>query len=273
MNPKLDTITIGVTDPARAAQFYADGFGLVAKPRNGDCVRFGLAGESATLELCPWDTLADDAGVSPDTSGFRGFTLSYIVETAENVDDMLRRLARFGGEVTKPPRFAVWGYSAHVTDPSGHLWKIASPKRRPLINRKRTTDGVPDPVRAQEVALTIGVADMKRAKQFYEDGLGNPTKKAYSKFVSFDGDGTPDLALYTWDALADDADVAPAGSGFRGFRISHTVDSVEAVETLLASAKRAGGKVLRRAFDAPGGGNSAYFTDPDGYLWRIAARA
>jgi catechol 2,3-dioxygenase-like lactoylglutathione lyase family enzyme len=270
----MDTITIGVTDLARALEFYENGFGLPVRESAGDCVTLGFTGGSSALELCPWDALASDAGVSPESSGFRGFTLSYIVEQAADVDDMLIRLVRSGGEVSKLPRFAFWGYSAHVTDPSGHLWKIASPKRKPLIGRKRSENGLPDPIEAQELALTIGVADMKRAKEFYEDGLGNPTKKDYSKFVSFDGgDGAPDLAMYKWDALADDADVPPAGSGFRGFRMSHVVDSAESVEKIVDKAERAGAQVVRRGSASTGGDSNAYFSDPDGYLWKITARA
>jgi catechol 2,3-dioxygenase-like lactoylglutathione lyase family enzyme len=274
VNPKIDTITIGVTDMSSALRFYEDGFAFPSRHVDGEYVRLGLGGDSAALELCPWDALAGDAGMAPEGDGFRGFTLSYIVEQAADVDDMLTRLVHAGGAIAKAPRFAFWGYSAHVKDPSGHLWKIASPKRRPLLGRKRAEGGVPGPVAAQELALTIGVADMKRAKQFYEDGLGNPTKKDYSKFVSFDGgDGTPDLAMYKWDALADDADVPPDGHGFRGFRLSHTADSAESVDRLLDKAARAGAEVLRRPSDTPARGHSAYFSDPDGYLWKIAARA
>jgi uncharacterized protein len=69
--------------------------------------------------------------------------------------------------------------------------------------------------------------------------------------------------MYKWDALAGDADVPPTGDGFRGFRISHIVDTPASVETLLGKASAAGGKAL------PG----AYFSDPDGYLWKIASRA
>jgi catechol 2,3-dioxygenase-like lactoylglutathione lyase family enzyme len=273
VNPKIDTITIGVTDVSRARHFYEDGFGLPVRQADGECVTLGFGGESSALELCPWDALAGDAGMSPESSGFRGFTLSYIVEQAADVDDMLTRLVHAGGEISKLPKFAFWGYSAHVTDPSGHLWKIASPKRKSLIARKRAANGVPDPVAAQELALTIGVADMKRAKEFYKDGLGNPTKKDYAKFVSFEGgQGTPDLAMYKWDALADDADVAPAGSGFRGFRMSHIVDSADSVDRLVNKATRAGAKVLRGANNTSGG-PAAYFSDPDGYLWKVAAPA
>ena len=69
-----------------------------------------------------------------------------------------------------------------------------------------------------EVPITIGVADMRRAKDFYKEGLGLPVKKAFgSKFVMFSGeDGTSDLGMYRREALADDAAVNPEGSGFHG---------------------------------------------------------
>ena len=267
MDPRIDTITIGATDLDRILEFYERGFGLPIEERGGDRVKLGLAG-SAALEVCPWDTLAGEAGVAPHSSGFRGFTLSYIVAEANEVDDMLARLVDAGGRIAKEPKFAFWGYSGHVTDPSGHLWKIASDKRRPLLGRQRADNGIRTPVPAQELALTIGVADMKRAKQFYKDGLGNATKKDYSKFVSFDGgDGAPDLAMYKWDALADDADVPPEGSGFRGFTMSHVVDSAADVDRLLDKATGAGAEIVKRA------DHGGYFADLDGYLWRIAARA
>jgi catechol 2,3-dioxygenase-like lactoylglutathione lyase family enzyme len=272
VDPSIDVITLGVTDLNRALEFYEGGFGFPSLQAAGERVSLRLGGDSSTLELCPWDALASEVGVSPQSSGFRGFTLSYIVEQAADVDDMLVRLEHAGGVVSKQPKFAFWGYSAHVTDPSGHLWKIASPKRKSLIARKRAVDGIPNVIPAQELALTIGVADMKRAKQFYKDGLGNPTKKDYSKFVSFEGgDGRPDLAMYTWDALADDAGVPAEGSGFRGFRIGDVVDSAQSADRLLDKAGRAGARILRRALDTPRGDHSGYFADPDDYLWKIAS--
>jgi uncharacterized protein len=265
VDPSIDIITIGATDLGRSAEFYEDGFGLSRENAGQESVTFRL-GDSSALELWPWEALAADVGISPQSSGFRGFTLSYIVEQASDVDDMLTRLARAGGELVKTPKFAFWGYSGHVADPSGHLWKIASPKRRPLIARDRAANGLPDAVPAQELALTIGVADMKRAKRFYEQGLGNPTKKSYSKFVSFDGGGAPDLAMYNWNALADDAGVPAEGSGFRGFRISHVADAPTETDRLVEKAAQAGAKVL-------GGEPDGLFSDPDGFVWKIVAGA
>jgi catechol 2,3-dioxygenase-like lactoylglutathione lyase family enzyme len=278
MNPKIDVITIGVTNLERAREFYEDGFRCPVEEARGELVMLSLGADESLLALRPWDALAGDAGVSAEGSGFRGFTMSYIVDSAQSVDRVLARVVRCGGEISKPSRTALWGYSAYVTDPSGNLWKIASPKRRPLIARRGSSvsgdqHDAAVTSEAREVPITIGVADMKRAKQFYREGLGLSVKKDYRKFVSFSGgDGTSDLAMYKWDALADDAAVPPAGTGFRGFTMSHIVESTEDVDALLDMATRAGGKIVKPATVASRGGHSGYFTDPDGHLWQVAAR-
>jgi uncharacterized protein len=62
-----------------------------------------------------------------------------------------------------------------------------------------------------------------------------------------------------------------ATRGFRGITLSYIVRSEDRVDAALAEAERAGGKIVRRAEHAPWGGYSGYFTDPDGYLWKVAA--
>src|SRR4051794_16156459 len=163
MNPKIDTVTIGATDLLRALEFYRHGFGFPIED-TGDTATLRL-GDSAALELCPWEALAEAAGLSPGSSGFRGFTLSYIVADSSGVDDMLARLVAAGGEIAKEPRFAFWGYSGHVADPSGHLWKIASPKRKALLGRKPAADRVPEPRAAPGRPLTVGGSHIEAARE------------------------------------------------------------------------------------------------------------
>ncbi|HEY7293722.1 MAG TPA: VOC family protein [Dehalococcoidia bacterium] len=123
-------------------------------------------------------------------------------------------------------------------------------------------------------AVTLGVRDLNRAKRFYGEGLGCPIQQDAGQFVSFLlGDGSTALALYTWDALAADAGVAADGSGFRGFTLSYIVGSEQHVDAVLSNAERAGGTIVRPAQQAPWGGYSGYFADPDGYLWKVAAAA
>jgi catechol 2,3-dioxygenase-like lactoylglutathione lyase family enzyme len=120
--------------------------------------------------------------------------------------------------------------------------------------------------------VTLGVRDLDRAKQFYSEGLGCPVEKDQGGFVSFSlGDGSSALALYTWDALAGDAGVPADGSGFRGFTLSYIVPSEQRVDEVLAQAERTGGTIAKPAQAAQWGGYSGYFSDPDGYLWKVVS--
>ena len=119
-------------------------------------------------------------------------------------------------------------------------------------------------------AITLGVKDVNRAKEFYKS-LGWPIQQDYQGvWVSFSlNNGSSALGLRAWDTVAGDAGVPPTGSGFRGITFSYDVRSKERVDAVLAEAKRAGGKIAKPAEDAAWGGYSGYFTDPDGYLWKV----
>jgi len=126
----------------------------------------------------------------------------------------------------------------------------------------------------QVSAITLGVKDLNRAKQFYSEGLGCPIQQDQGGFVSFSlGNGTSGLTLYTWGALAADAGVAADGSGFRGFTLNYIVPSTERVNEVLAQAKRAGGKIVKAGQRAQWSGYFGYFSDPEGFLWKVASSA
>jgi catechol 2,3-dioxygenase-like lactoylglutathione lyase family enzyme len=271
MNPKIDIITLGVSDLDTAREFYAGGFGAAAVTEDRSSA-ITLGPNSSRLDLRPWEEVALESGMEPGSSGFRAFTLSYILESADAVDAVLARVERHGGRVSKQPKSAVWGYSAYVTDPSGFLWKIASAKRRPLLGRKAAANG--QPVKPTEIPLTIGVADMKRSKEFYKNGIGLPVKKSFgNKFVMFEGqDGTSDLGMYQREALARDAAVPAEGSGFHGFSLTHAVHSPAEVDGLLDRAAEAGGQVVLPAAEANGPGYFGCFADLDGNVWRVTSR-
>jgi uncharacterized protein len=91
--------------------------------------------------------------------------------------------------------------------------------------------------------------------------------------VSFNmGEGSSSLALYEWEAAAQDAGVSSEGSGFRGVSFHYIVPSREAVDEVMATAVAAGGGVVREAAGSPYG-YSGYFSDPDGHLWKVATSA
>ena len=122
----------------------------------------------------------------------------------------------------------------------------------------------------QVTAIMLGVHDLSRAKAFYGEGLGCAIAQDRPNYASFSlGEGSPSLALYEWEAAAQDAGVSPAGSGFRGVSFHYIVPSREAVDETMSKAVAAGGSVVKDA-EAAGWGYSGYFSDPDGYLWKIA---
>src|SRR5439155_16213459 len=93
----------------------------------------------------------------------------------------------------------------------------------------------------------------------------------YPNFVSFKlGDGSSSLALYEREAAAQDAGVSSEGSGFRGVSFHYIVPSSEAVDEVMASAVAAGAGVVKEAA-AVQWGYFGYFSDPDGYLWKVAS--
>jgi predicted lactoylglutathione lyase len=80
----------------------------------------------------------------------------------------------------------------------------------------------------------------------------------------------PWLALYEREAAAQDAGLSSQGSGFRGVSFHFIVASSEAVDEVMGNAVAAGGGVVKEAAAAQWG-YFGYFSDPDGYLWKVAS--
>jgi predicted lactoylglutathione lyase len=125
-------------------------------------------------------------------------------------------------------------------------------------------------VALQVTAIMLGVEDLARSKRFYE-GLGCTIDQDHPNFVSFNlGDGSSSLALYQREAAAQDAGVSSEGSGFRGVSFHFIVPSREEVEEIMGNAEAAGGSVVKEASGTQWG-YFGYFSDPDGYLWKVAS--
>ncbi|HAD08465.1 MAG TPA: glyoxalase [Porticoccaceae bacterium] len=117
--------------------------------------------------------------------------------------------------------------------------------------------------------ITLGVRDMKVAINFYQQGLGFPRLDSPPEVAFFNLHGTW-LGLYGREALADDAQVTAAGSGFEGFSLSHNVMSEDEVDGAMAEALKAGATLVKKPQKTSWGGYSGYFKDPDGHLWEVA---
>ena len=116
--------------------------------------------------------------------------------------------------------------------------------------------------------ITLGVANLAVSRAFYA-ALGWRESSGSQPGIAFFNAGSVVFALFQRTALAEDADVAAAGSGFPGFTLAHNVTSEAAVDCLLAEAVAAGGRLVRPADKVSWGGYRGYFSDPDGFLWEV----
>jgi catechol 2,3-dioxygenase-like lactoylglutathione lyase family enzyme len=124
----------------------------------------------------------------------------------------------------------------------------------------------------QATAIMLGVEDLARSKKFYGEGLGCAIEQDYPNFVKFNlGEGSSSLALYQREAAAQEAGVSSEGSGFRGVSFHYIVPTREAVDETIRAAVAAGGAIAKEAVAAQWGGYFGYFSDPDGYLWKVAS--
>ncbi|GAA1578809.1 hypothetical protein GCM10009678_71860 [Actinomadura kijaniata] len=199
----LESVTLEVPDPTAADAFY-QAFGL------GPYV----------------NVRASDA----PTTGFRGFALSLVVSQPGNVDALIGAALDAGATTLKPATKGFWGYGGVVRAPDGTICKLATSKKKDTGPATRHID---------QVALLLGVADVKASKRFYVDRGLAVGKSFGGKYVEF---ATPSsavtLALYPRRALAKDTGVPQEGTG------SHRI-------------------VI--------GGDAGPFTDPDGFEWEAAS--
>jgi uncharacterized protein len=117
--------------------------------------------------------------------------------------------------------------------------------------------------------ITLGVADMMRARAFYEK-LGFKASTDSNPNVTFFSAGGVALALFGRAALAEDAQVSNTQVGFSGVSLAHNVASEGDVDAVMAEAAAAGAKIVKPAQKTFWGGYSGYFADPDGHLWEVA---
>ena len=126
MAVQVSAIMLGVSDLARAKQFYGEGLGCTIDQDHPHFVSFDLGDGSSSLALYEREAAAQDAGVSPEGSGFRGVSFHYIVPSSEAVDEVMGSAVAAGGAVVKEAAPTQWGYFGYFSDPDGYLWKVAS---------------------------------------------------------------------------------------------------------------------------------------------------
>ena len=131
--PRVNLVTLGVTDLERATRFYeALGWRLSGSSVGGEVSFFDLA--NCVLAVWGYSALADDANVpAGEPPTFRGVATAINVSSEAEVDAVIGAAVDAGGTVAKPAHKADWGgYAGYFADPEGHLWEVAHNPYWPL---------------------------------------------------------------------------------------------------------------------------------------------
>jgi catechol 2,3-dioxygenase-like lactoylglutathione lyase family enzyme len=122
----------------------------------------------------------------------------------------------------------------------------------------------------QRISLvTLGVKDLGRAKCFYVDGFGWKPVFENKEIIFFQAGGMI-FALFLRDHLAKEIQADQATFGRAPMTLAYNVREKSAVEPVIERAVAAGATILLPAREAPWGGYSGYFADPDGFAWEVA---
>jgi uncharacterized protein len=116
--------------------------------------------------------------------------------------------------------------------------------------------------------ITLGVSDLRRAREFYE-ALGWTTGAQPDDDVVFFQAGGSILALWGRDQLAEDSAVEDTG-GWGGVTLAYNARSPEEVDAVVEEARATGARIAREPGATFWGGYSAVFVDPDGHPWEVA---
>lgn len=117
--------------------------------------------------------------------------------------------------------------------------------------------------------ITLAVRDLDVSRAFYEALGWVASPASVEGTIVFLQGGTVVLALYIRDDFANEVG-RPLADGTAPIALATNVASPAAVEQLLSTAARAGGRIVRSAARADWGGTSGYMADPDGHLWEVA---
>jgi uncharacterized protein len=136
MEPRIDVITLAVSDLERSFEFYRDGLGLESAELvgtdypgddltpDGAAAMFKLAG-GLMLMLYPRSELAKDASIAIGAPQSGEFSIGHIVASRAEVDALLAQAEEAGATLTDRPHDRPWGiYSGYFRDLDGHLWEV-----------------------------------------------------------------------------------------------------------------------------------------------------
>lgn len=116
--------------------------------------------------------------------------------------------------------------------------------------------------------ITLGVADLTRAKAFYA-ALGWTPAEETDSIVFYQLNGQV-LGLFSRAALAADQGRPDAQIGTGAMTLAQNFATEAEVDDAYAKALAAGADALKTPEKVFWGGYSGYYADPDGHVWEVA---
>jgi uncharacterized protein len=126
MKPRINFITIAVSDLKRSFQFYKDGLGLPTKgleEGNDDHALFNLENGLSLVLYSRKEFLQFSANPEQAVSS-AGFIISHIAGSKDEVNQILNQALKAGAKQIGTAKDEPWGYAANFADPDGHHWEI-----------------------------------------------------------------------------------------------------------------------------------------------------
>lgn len=124
MEPRLNVVTLVVSDLARARRFYLEGLGWPAALEGAGEVVMIQVGDKLVLSL--WAEAAARGEIGEVTrGGTLPFTLAHNVGSPAEVDAVLVVAGAAGAQVAAGQQRDWGGYSGYFTDPEGFRWEVA----------------------------------------------------------------------------------------------------------------------------------------------------
>ncbi|OYX41614.1 MAG: glyoxalase [Rhodobacterales bacterium 32-67-9] len=116
--------------------------------------------------------------------------------------------------------------------------------------------------------ITLGVADIVRARAFYE-ALGWVPAQAMDEVAFYQMHGAV-LGLFDKAALAADQGRPGATLGTGAMTLAQNFTTEAEVDAAFEAARTAGATPLKVPEKVFWGGYSGYYADPDGHVWEVA---
>jgi predicted lactoylglutathione lyase len=117
--------------------------------------------------------------------------------------------------------------------------------------------------------IAIAVANIQRSLHFYQQGLGFQAEPndENPNVIFFNNEGS---ILELYEKTNPLKPNEPLGHGFDGIILSQNVQNKNDIDTILLSAEKAGGTIIKPMTATSWGGYHGYFSDPDHHYWVVA---